>query len=201
MSFENKNSDFFSENESFSSENTNNESCVSFPNPMNERLLQAITQIILKVISNNLALQDFNEIIKEQIKLPYSTFTIPRISIYDYLYRIRFYSEIEDNTLIISLIYIDRLCKLGDIVLIENNIHRLLFTSILIAVKYNEDNIYDNNYYANIAGINIKELNLLENDFCSKMKFNFYVEPKQFEQYKSYLNILIDDLCIKKDDE
>jgi hypothetical protein len=191
MSSENSDSYFFSESESSSAENTNNETCISFPISINENLLQSITKILLKIISNNSALPNYKKILEEQMQFPYSTLVTPGISLYEYLYRIKYYSEVEDNTLIISLMYIDRLCKLGKIVLIENNLHRLFFTSILIAIKYNEDNIYDNKYYAKIAGINIKELNLLEKDFCNQIEFNFYIEHKHFEHYQSCLSNLI----------
>ena len=47
----------------------------------------------------------------------FNEIAIPNVLIYDYLKRIQEYSFIERNTLILSLIYIDRLCTLGQITL------------------------------------------------------------------------------------
>ena len=90
---------------------------------------------------------------------------IPTISLYDYLLRIKKYSGSEISTFIISLIYIDRICTKKGIILSKYNIHRLLFTSILVAIKYNEDRIYEFYFYSDIAGLSVKELSTLEKEF------------------------------------
>ena len=113
---------------------------------------------------------------------------IPKISIFDYLLRIQRYSGIEESTMIISLIYIDRICKKKGIVLSKYNIHRLLFIAILIAIKYNEDIIYDNLYYSKIGGITKKELLILENEFLKLIDFNLFVSNKMYHKYYDYLN-------------
>ena len=68
------------------------------------------------------------------------------------------------------------------------NIHRILFAAILIAVKYNEDNFYDNKYYAEIAGVKIKELKIIEFTFVELINFKMYVSNELFDKYYSYLN-------------
>ena len=50
----------------------------------------------------------------------------PTISIKAYLDRIIKYSKIEESTLIIILIYIDRLCENNELKLNEYNIHRYI---------------------------------------------------------------------------
>ena len=87
--------------------------------------------------------------------MAFSSSIIPNISIEEYLIRIQTYANIEKNTLILSLIYIDRLCKIASITLTYYNIHRILFISILISIKYNEDQYYNNKYYAEIAGVKL----------------------------------------------
>lgn len=74
------------------------------------------------------------------------------------------------------------------IILTKYNIHRLLFTSILIATKYNEDIIYDNLFYSKIAGITIKELLILENSFLEIIDFDLYVSNDIYKKYSEYLD-------------
>ena len=112
----------------------------------------------------------------------------PSISIYDYILRILSYSKIEKSTLIISLIYIDKICHKKEIILTKYNIHRILFTSILVAIKYNEDKIYNNSFYSKVAGISMKELNALENKFLIIIDFDLFISKEVYEKYYNYLN-------------
>ena len=126
----------------------------------NGRLIENINLILLSIIGENKYLKNYKEEIAKQKKLVFYSSDIPTISIKDYLYRIQSLSKVEDNTLILALIYIDKIYEKTSIILTEFNIHRILFTSILIAIKYNEDIFYENNFYAKIAGVTVKELNI-----------------------------------------
>ena len=128
------------------------------------------------------------EIVKKQSNMVFSSSKVPQISIEDYLKRIQTYSNMERNTLITSLIFIDRLCKISNLTLTYYNIHRILFTAVLISIKYNEDCYYDNKYYADIAGVKIKELKLLEYNFVHMINFNLFVTDDVFEKYQLYLD-------------
>ena len=85
------------------------------------------------------------------------------------------YIEAEDNTLILSLIYIDRIIEISSI-LTPYNIHRIALVAILISLKYNEDECYGFGFYATIAGISVKELKKLEREFIDLIKFKLYVK-------------------------
>jgi hypothetical protein len=67
------------------------------------------------------------------------------------------------------------------------NIHRLFIASVLIAIKYNEDDYYDNNYYAKVGGISLSEMNKLEFEFVKCCGFQFFVELDLYLKYKNYL--------------
>ena len=154
----------------------------------NKDLINAISVTLSTIIEENKKLQNYKEILMRQSKMIFSSKTIPNISIYDYLIRIQTYSLIEKSTLILSLIYIDRLCELCKLTLTFYNIHRIVFAAILIAIKYNEDNFYDNKYYAEIAGVKLKELKLIEYQFVELIDFNMYVSDEIFNKYNTYLN-------------
>ena len=119
--------------------------------------------------------------------MAFSANLIPGISIEDYLLRIQTYANVEKSTLIISLIFIDKLCHAADVTLTHYNIHRILFTALLLSIKYNEDSFFDNQYYSEIAGVKIKELKLLEFTFVSLVDFNLFVSDELYEKYRNYL--------------
>lgn len=111
---------------------------------------------------------------------------IPNISLYDYLSRIVQYTDIQESTLIIALIYIDRYANAYNNIS-YHIIHKLLFAAIVLAIKYNEDEIYKNDYYANIAGVDIKELNAMESELLFKLNFELYVDNDVFISYNTAL--------------
>ena len=150
------------------------------------KLLTSIANTLIKVLEESNKDNEIKQIIRNQKKMPFSSNTAPQISIFDYLKRIQTYGGMENSTLILSLIYIDRLCE-KNITLTKFNIHRILFAAILIAVKYNEDSFYENSYYAQIAGIKNKELKVIEYTFLEMINFNAYVDEHTYNLYKESL--------------
>ena len=153
----------------------------------NKPLISAISETLNMILEQNKSLENYKDIIKQQSKMPFSANSVPEISIQDYLIRIQTYSNIEKSTLIISLIYIDRICENSNLNLTYFNIHRILFAAVLMSIKYNEDNFYDNKFYAEIAGVKLKELNMIENNFTDMIDFKYYVDDETYEKYKDYL--------------
>ena len=143
-----------------------------------KEISDTLTSIILNNKKNKNGKKDNSPFVHEHA---------PKISIFDYLLRIQKYSNIENSTFIIALIYIDRICEKKKIILTKYNIHRILFTSILIATKYNEDIIYDNLFYSKIAGVTIKELLILENYFLNIIDFDLFVSEDIYQKYSEYL--------------
>ena len=158
---------------------------------INYNLIHAISITLTTILDSNKNLENYSEILNRQSSIVFYSNIIPNISLYDYLLRIQTYANIEKSTLIISLIYIDRLCNTANITLTYNNIHRILFSAILLSIKYNEDNLYDNNYYALIAGVKAKELKILEYNFSKMINFTFYINKEDYEKYQIYLDDFI----------
>ena len=166
------------------------------PQIKNQKLINSISNALTTILEDNKKLDNYKEIVKKQSKMIFSANSIPNISINDYLTRIQVYSGIEKSTLILSLIQIDNLCKKADLVLTYYNIHRILFGAVLISIKYNEDSYYDNKFYSEIAGVKLKELKMIEYTFLELSDFNVFINDKEYEQYRNYLeqfNDLPDD--------
>ena len=152
-------------------------------------LINSISKVLNTILEKNKSVIIYKEILKKQSMMYFSANTIPNITIKDYLSRIQNYSELEKSTLIMSLILIDKMCRKSGILLTHYNIHRILFCSVLISIKYNEDSYYDNTFYSQIAGIKPNELKLLEYTFLEYTDFNVFVKDDEYEQYEQYLNM------------
>lgn len=150
-------------------------------------IIRAISQILSSIISRNKALYNYISLLNKQSVNLFNAKYPPVISICDYLERIVQYSKIEEETLTSALIYIDHLCNETHIMLTEYNVHRILFTACLLSIKYNEDEIFNMEYYAQICGVKTKELHRLESFFCDSLHFQLYISEEEFLKYQQYL--------------
>eukprot|EP00747_Dinoflagellata_sp_TGD_P211924 gnl/TRDRNA2_/TRDRNA2_85090_c0_seq1.p1 gnl/TRDRNA2_/TRDRNA2_85090_c0~~gnl/TRDRNA2_/TRDRNA2_85090_c0_seq1.p1 ORF type:complete len:203 (+),score=33.50 gnl/TRDRNA2_/TRDRNA2_85090_c0_seq1:99-707(+) len=116
----------------------------------------------------------------------------PQLSIHDYLLRIAKYFQCSHECFVLCLVYIDRIVKLHPEFTISNlNIHRLLVTSVMLAVKFFDDVYYSNSYYARVGGLQTKEVNSLEAHFLRLIEWKLHVLPQEYEQYRNQVNIAI----------
>jgi len=84
----------------------------------------------------------------------------PSISILNYLQRIVKYIPCSTECFVLGLVYIDRIIqKHAQLITINSfNVHRLVISSILVASKFNDDNPYNNAFYARVGGFQLQKL-------------------------------------------
>lgn len=151
-------------------------------------VIQLINNIILEIIDDNKKELSENKI----SNLPKTVFymkNLPNIKFLEYLKRINKYLKPHISTMIIALIYVDRVCseKCNKIVLVDNNIFKLFLTATILAIKYNEDFYDDNAYFAKVGGISLHEINILEKEFLDLINFRLFVSVDIFSKYNNYL--------------
>lgn len=112
----------------------------------------------------------------------------PSISVKDYLERLYKYTKINSSTIVMILIYIDRLCNINKLKLTYSIIHKLILSSMVVAIKYNEDKYYPMKFYAKLGGISLLELNFLELYFISLINFNLFIKKELFDKYNDYIS-------------
>jgi hypothetical protein len=61
-----------------------------------------------------------------------------------------------------------------------------------LAIKYNEDDFYDNTFYSRVGGVSLQELNRFEFDFLTMCNFEMAVDDEKFFKYHSFLQ-MVDD--------
>jgi len=153
-----------------------------------KKIIKTISNIISEIVEENKSLDFSQETLEFQKKLSFFSKIPASVTIFKYIERIIKYTHIEESTFILALIYIDKICEYNDIVLTDGNIHRILFTSIIMAIKINEDDYYSNNYYSKVGGISVKELNILEYDFVRFIRYNLFVNLDVYEKYKIFIS-------------
>ena len=149
-----------------------------------------LTTIIISAIASNL-----NEIIAENSQNFPSVYIrrdifympqIPMISLEDYLSHIMKFSKMELPTLILAIIYLDKMCEFRKYILSYQNIHRLLLAACLLSVKFNEDISFNNRIFAKIGGVSVEVLNILEFEFYVLLNFSLFVDDLYYQEYYMY---------------
>jgi hypothetical protein len=108
------------------------------------------------------------------------------INIQDYLEHLYKYGRMNISTILLMLIYIDRLCNINKIKLSYKIIHKLMLSSLIVAIKYNEDEMYSLKFYAGFGGVSIEELEYLEICFISRINFNLFIKEDIYNKYYEY---------------
>ena len=62
-----------------------------------------------------------------------------------------------------------------------------MLIAMVIAIKYNEDEIYSSDFYAKIGGISKIELNNLEYEFVCMIDFKLFISEDLFYKYYELL--------------
>ena len=163
---------------------------LSNKNSIQSSIINIISNLLSKICeqySNEFELEIEKNKKKEILKF-FLCKKIPSISIKNFFERICNFCKIENSTLILILIYIDRFCDFNEIQLNYFIIHKLIIASLIISIKFNEDNFYSNKIYAKICGINKEEINKLEIEFLKLIDFNLFVDEEIFFEYSEFCN-------------
>ena len=150
-------------------------------------LIDNIFSFLISLIKENKKLKNYKEIIMAQENSIFNSKDFQYLSLKDFILYIQEFNELENYIIIMSIIYLERFCKESSIILTEYNIHKLLFTSILLSIKNYEDNYYDNYYYSKIIGIENKELNQMEYSLLSNLNFELFITKAEYDKYKNYI--------------
>ena len=173
-----------------------NNNIITLPNSntikekVEKRIIQKISILLTDICDEN-AKQSKKEKYKYEISSnikPFISKNIPQISIKDYLERLCRYSKINFSTVILILVYIDRLCNMHKFKLTYFNIHKLILGAMIIAIKYNEDEIFTTKFYSKLGGVSKTEICFLEYNFISLIDFKLYVSEDLFKKYNDYIS-------------
>ena len=153
--------------------------------------LNLTNQIITSISSNleDLIMENLHNIYQLYIKSDIFFLNhIPQISIEDYIKRIMKYTQMNISSLILAIIYIDKMCEIQKYILCFNNIHRLILSSCLLSIKFNEDISFHNDLYARISGESVENVNQLEYEFYVLLNFSLFVDYNYYEKYFEYFS-------------
>ncbi|CAD8092441.1 unnamed protein product [Paramecium sonneborni] len=137
------------------------------------------------------------EILKETDQLglqqvsAFHTSRVPSISIQSYIQRIAKYTHCNSVCFVFALIYLDKVQEMHqNLILNSHCIHRyelVILLSIMVAIKYYDDEYFKNEYYAKVGGLSLKEINQLEMEFLDLLNYELFIQKEVFEVYEERL--------------
>ena len=146
-------------------------------------IIQKVSELLQDICDEN---KNETNLFYKPLECFYSR-SIPLISIKDYLEYIYKYTKVNSSTIILTLIYIDRICNMNKFKISYYNIHKLILAAMILAIKYNEDEIYSFKFYAKVWSVTLNEICSYEYNFLSLIKYNLFVTEELFHKYSDYI--------------
>lgn len=103
------------------------------------------------------------------------------IPLADYAIRAKTYMHCSDDVFIVAAIYCWRLHMCNPNLFDALSLHKIMAASLVLAVKYTEDEHYPMKHYAQVFGMSAKELNTLENEMITWLDWCFFFNDLEFQ--------------------
>jgi hypothetical protein len=93
-------------------------------------------------------------------------------------------TQVTQNVVILALLYIHRLKKANPTVKGRpGSEYRLLTVALMLGNKFLDDNTYTNKTWADVSGISVNEIHVMEVEFLSNMRYSLLVSADEWEQW------------------
>lgn len=93
-------------------------------------------------------------------------------------------TQVTQNVILLALLFIYRLKKLNPQVKGKpGSEYRLLTVALMLGNKFLDDNTYTNKTWADVSGIEVKEVHIMEVEFLSNMRYDLYTSEKEWKQW------------------
>jgi len=102
-------------------------------------------------------------------------------SAHDYLVRLTKYGSCGKWSFVIMAVLLNRWRQMPRPELNSFNVHRLMLTAFVIAVKTRDDVYYANKYYASVGGVLTADLNTMERNMLFDLDWNLHVTPQELD--------------------
>ncbi|KAI0999010.1 hypothetical protein K3495_g9187 [Podosphaera aphanis] len=97
-------------------------------------------------------------------------------------------TQVTDKVIILALLFIYRLKKYNSSVRGRNGSeYRLLTVALMLGNKFLDDNTYTNNTWAEVSGIVVQEIHIMEVEFLSNMRYSLLASKEQWEEWHTKL--------------
>ena len=175
----------FNSTELNTTSNTSFESQEIYTPSLKSHIISSIVKNLHEIMDENRQMGNDPNLINLKDNIFYLD-QIPNISLEYFIQHLFKYTNMSISSLILAIIYIDQFCEKYHYALNMHNIFRILLIFVYISIKVNEDINIKPEFYSKVAGVSIKDLNMLEFQMCVAMNFDFFIKSDYYQQYFAY---------------
>ncbi|TDZ36129.1 Meiotically up-regulated gene 80 protein [Colletotrichum spinosum] len=130
--------------------------------------------------------------VAENIRSRPSTATVPRLTEHatpypqfkKWTYSILSTTQVTQNVILLALLFIYRLKTTNPAVRGRpGSEYRLLTVALMLGNKFLDDNTYTNKTWAEVSGISVQEIHVMEVEFLSNMRYSLLATKDQWEEW------------------
>lgn len=93
-------------------------------------------------------------------------------------------TQVTQNVILLALLFIHRLKKINPAVKgRQGSEYRLFTVALMLGNKFLDDNTYTNKTWADVSGISVKEIHVMEVEFLSNMRYSLLASKEQWEEW------------------
>ncbi|KAI9795429.1 MAG: hypothetical protein M1833_007028 [Piccolia ochrophora] len=93
-------------------------------------------------------------------------------------------TQVSQNVILLALMFIYRLKKLNPTVKGKpGSEFRLLTVALMLGNKFLDDNTYTNKTWAEVSGISVQEIHIMEVEFLSNMRYSLYTSESEWREW------------------
>ncbi|KAF2475171.1 uncharacterized protein BDR25DRAFT_300986 [Lindgomyces ingoldianus] len=93
-------------------------------------------------------------------------------------------TQVAQNVILLALLFIYRLKQINPSVKGKpGSEYRLLTVALMLGNKFLDDNTYTNKTWAEVSGISVQEVHIMEVEFLSNMRYSLYTSQKKWEDW------------------
>lgn len=118
---------------------------------------------------------------------------IPTIGFQKWVTTILSTTQVSQNVILLALLFIYRLKKFNPGVRGKKGSEfRLMTIALMMGNKFLDDNTYTNKTWAEVSGISVQEIHIMEVEFLSNVRYNLFVSKEEWTQWHVKLGIFAD---------
>lgn len=122
------------------------------------------------------------------VQAPLANDAIPTPGFRKWLATILSTTQVSQNVVLLALLFIYRLKKLNPSVKGKTGSEfRLITVALMLGNKFLDDNTYTNKTWAEVSGITVQEIHIMEVEFLQNMKYNLFTSEVKWGEWQAKL--------------
>ncbi|KAE8391791.1 cyclin-domain-containing protein [Aspergillus alliaceus] len=102
-------------------------------------------------------------------------------------------TQVSQNVILLALLFVYRLKKFNHRVRgKKGSEYRLMTIALMLGNKFLDDNTYTNKTWAEVSGISVQEIHVMEVEFLSNVRYNLFVSEEEWSRWHSKLGLFAD---------